>query len=111
MEKKLVLPSYRARVLGHVCSHSRGCFPPTADDEFIFGVVSLSSQIRSFRAGGLPLGRRELSESNYDEDDSVEVDPTIEPGFDRFERQIAVTDRISERMRKKYKDKLEKAQV
>ena len=105
------LPSYRARVLGRICSRSRGCFPPTSEDEFIFGVKPLSDQIRSMRKGGLPLGSRELGDSNYDEDGSEEIDPSIEPGLDRFERAIAVTDRISSRMRAKHKEKLEKAEV
>lgn len=111
LSRPVVLPSYRARCLGHVRSPVCGCFAPTSDDDLIHGVKSLSDQIRSFRAGGLPLGQRELSDSNYDEDDSVDIDPSIEPGLDRFERQVAITDRISERMRKKHKEKLEKAEV
>lgn len=89
----------------------RGKFPPTSPDELLHGVKSLSDQIRSYRAGGLSLGTRELGDSNYDEDDSNQVDPSIEPGLDRFERAEALASTISSRMQKKHKEKLEKAEV
>lgn len=90
---------------------SRGNFAPTSSDELLHGVKPLSDQIRSYRAGGLPLGTRELGDSNYDEDDSNQVDPSIDPGLDRFERAEALASTISSRMQKKHKEKLEKAQV
>lgn len=87
----------------------RGFFSATPDDDLLHGVKSLSDQIRSFRAGGLPLGTRELGDGNYDEDDSIDVDPSINPGLDRFERSEAIADMISSRMARKHKDKLDKA--
>lgn len=90
-------------------SRIRGCFPATPEDELLHGVRSLSDQIRSFRAGGLPLGSRELGDGNYDEDDSIEVDPSVDPGLDRFEKSEAIAGMISSRMAKKHKEKLDKA--
>lgn len=89
----------------------RGFCTPTTEDNLIYGVKSLSDQIRSMRKGGLPLGLRELGDSSYDEDDSEDIDPTFEPGFDRFERSEALRDRISSRMKKRYEDKLNQAKT
>lgn len=88
---------------------SRGSFLPTSDDDLIHGVKSLSEQIRSMRHGGLPLGSRELTDASYDEDDSEMIDPTFEPGADRFEKDEALASVISDRMRKKYKERFEHA--
>lgn len=84
---------------------------PTPPDNLILGVKSLSDQIRSYRAGGLHMGSRQLSDSNYDEDDSTVCDPSSQFGMDRFEKAEAIAGQISERMAKKHKDKLEKAEV
>lgn len=83
----------------------------TTLDELVCGVKSLSDQIRSFRAGGLSSGTRELKDSLYDEDDSTDVDPSSEYGLDRFERSEAVLAVVSDRMAKKKKEKLEHAEV
>ena len=88
---------------------SRGSFLPTSDDDLVLGVKSLSEQIRSMRHGGLPLGSRELTDASYDEDDSELVDPTFEPGADRFEKMEGLSSVISDRMRKKYKERFEHA--
>lgn len=77
----------------------------------IYGVKPLSDQIRSMRKGGLPLASRELGDSSYDEDDSEDIDPTFEPGFDRFEKSEALRDRISGRMKKRYEEKLKQAKT
>ena len=89
----------------------RGFCTPTTDENLIYGVKPLSDQIRSMRKGGLPLASRELEDSSYDEDDSEDIDPTFEPGFDRFERAEALRDRISSRMKKRYEDKLNHAKT
>lgn len=89
----------------------RGVCTPTSDEELIHGVKSLSEQIRSMRKGGLPLGSRELEESSYDEDDVEDIDPTFEPGFDRFEKAEALRDRISGRMKKRQEEKLKLAKT
>lgn len=83
----------------------------TTLDELVCGVKSLSDQVRSFRAGGLSSGTRELKDSLYDEDDSTDVDPSSEYGLDRFERSEAIAATVSDRMAKKKKDKLEHAEV
>lgn len=88
---------------------SRGAYAPTSVDDVVFGVKSLSEQIRSMRKGGLPLGSRELTEANYDEDDSEMIDPTFEPGFDRFEKFESLASVVSDRMRKKYKERFDHA--
>lgn len=88
---------------------SRGAYAPTLADDVVFGVKSLSEQIRSMRKGGLPLGSRELSEANYDEDDSELVDPTFEPGADRFEKLEGLSSVVSDRMRKKYEERFKHA--
>lgn len=88
---------------------SRGTCVPTSADDVVFGVKSLSEQIRSMRQGGLPLGSRELGDANYDEDDSEKVDPTFEPGFDRFEKFESLASVVSDRMRKKYKERFDHA--
>ena len=88
---------------------SRGVCAPTLGDDVILGVKSLSEQIRSMRKGGLPLGSRELTDANYDEDDSEMVDPTFEPGLDRFEKFESLVSVVSDRMRKKYKERFEHA--
>lgn len=89
----------------------RGFCTPTTDENLIYGVKPLSDQIRSMRKGGLPLASRELGESSYDEDDSEDIDPTFEPGFDRFERSEALRDRISSRMKKRYEEKFKQAKT
>nr|DAM54587.1 MAG TPA: hypothetical protein [Microviridae sp.] len=83
----------------------------TTLDELVCGVKSLSDQVRSFRAGGLSSGTRELKDSLYDEDDSIEVDPSSEFGVDRFERSERIAATVSDRMAKKKKEKLEHAEV
>ena len=88
---------------------SRGSFLPTSDDDLILGVKSLPEQIRSMRHGGLPLGSRELTDASYDEDNSELIDPTFEPGADRFEKMEGLSSAISDRMRKKYKERFEHA--
>lgn len=90
---------------------SRGTCAPTSADDVVFGVKPLSEQIRSMRNGGLPLGSRELSDVNYDEDDCEDIDPTFEPGFDRFEKSEALRDRISDRMKKRYEERLKQAKT
>jgi hypothetical protein len=90
---------------------SRGACVPTSADDVVFGVKSLSEQIRSMRNGGLPLGSRELTDANYDEDDCDDIDPTFEPGFDRFEKSEALRDRISDRMKKRYEERLKQAKT
>jgi hypothetical protein len=90
---------------------SRGSCVPTSEDDLIYGVKPLSDQIRSMRAGGLPLGSRQLEDSNYDEDDSRDVDPTVEPGLDRFEKAEALSATISARMRKRHEEKLKQAKT
>lgn len=87
----------------------RSCGDPTPADDIVYGVKSLSDQIRSFRKGGLPLGSRELGDSNYDEDDSVDIDPTVEPGMDRFEKSEMIATMVSSRMKKHYENKLSHA--
>ncbi len=88
---------------------SRGSFLPTSDDDLILGVKSLSEQIRSMRHGGLPLGSRELTDASYDEDDSELIDPTFEPGADRFEKMEGLSAVVSDRMRKKYEERFKHA--
>lgn len=88
---------------------SRGSSLPTSDDDLILGVKSLSEQIRSMRRGGLPLGSRELTDASYDEDDSELIDPTFEPGADRFEKLEGLSSVVSDRMRKKYEEKFKHA--
>lgn len=93
---------------------SRPCsFSPSAttDDELIHGVKPLSDQIRSLRNGGLGLGVRPLSDSNYDEDDSQLVDPSSDFCLDRFEKLEEIASQISTRMKQKYDDKLKHAEV
>lgn len=87
------------------------CPAVTMDDELIHGVQPLSEQIRSFRNGGLGLGARPLSDSNYDEDDSQVVDPSSEFGLDRFEKSEEVASQISTRMKKKHDEKLKHAEA
>lgn len=74
---------------------------PTPEDDLIQGVKCLSDQIRSYRCGGLSTGTRRLSESNYDEDDVEEVDPSSEFGLDRFEKSEELASSISRRMARK----------
>ena len=83
----------------------------TTDDELIHGVKSLSDQIRSFRNGGLGLGSRPLSDSNYDEDDSQLVDPSSDFGLDRFEKSEEIASQISTRMKQKHDEELKHAEV
>ena len=71
----------------------------TTLDDLVCGVKSLSDQIRSFRAGGLSSGTRELK------------DPSSEYGLDRFERSEAIAATVSDRMAKKKKEKFEHAEV
>lgn len=88
---------------------SRGRSSCTPEDELIFGVKPLSAQIRSMRKGGLPLGFRELTDAVYDEDGSEMVDPTFEPGADRFEKMENLSSVVSDRMRKKYEERFKQA--
>lgn len=90
-------------------AHSAMCGYP--EQEFIAGCMSLSDQIRVYRAGGLPPAVRQLNDSVYDEDDVSDVDPSSEYGKDRFERVEAITDMISDRMLAQKKKKLQEAQV
>lgn len=83
----------------------------TVDDDLIHGVRPLSDQIRSFRNGGLGLGVRPLSDSNYDEDDSQIVDPSSDFGLDRFEKSEEIASQISTRMKQKHDEKLKHAEV
>ena len=83
----------------------------TTLDELVCGVKSLSDQVRSFRAGGLSSGTRELKDSLYDEDDSTDVDPSSDFSLDRFERSEAIVATVSDRMAKKKKEELEHANV
>ena len=84
---------------------------PTSDDQLIHGVKTLSDQIRSFRNGGLGLGARPLSDSNYDEDDFQIVDPSSDFGLDRFEKSEEIASQISTRMKQKHDEKLKHADV
>lgn len=71
------------------------------------GVQPLSRQLRKAANGGLTVGKRDLSDSNYDEDSVDSVDPSSAFGSDRFERAEAIASQISERMQRKHRDKLE----
>ena len=82
---------------------------PTSVDDLIQGVKCLSDQIRSYRCGGLSTGTRQLSESNYDEDDVIDVDPSSEFGLDRLEKSKELAATISRRMAAKKKAKLNEA--
>lgn len=82
---------------------------PTPWMIWIQGVKCLSDQIRSYRCGGLSTGTRQLSESNYDEDDVVDIDPSSEFGLDRFEKSEELAATISRRMAAKKKQKLNDA--
>lgn len=83
----------------------------TPDDEFIFGVKTLSAQIRSFRHGGLGLGSRELGDANYDEDNVQDVDPSTDFTLDRFEKSEEIAAQISTRMKQKHDEKFKHAEV
>lgn len=103
--------SYRdlnKRMSSRPCSFSPNA---TTDDQLIHGVKPLSDQIRSFRNGGLGLGARPLSDSNYDEDDSQVVDPSSDFGLDRFEKSEEIASQISTRMKQKHDEKLKHAEV
>lgn len=82
---------------------------PTSVDDLIQGVKCLSDQIRSYRCGGLSTGTRKLSDSNYDEDDVIDVDPSSEFGLDRFEKSEELAATISRRMAARKKQKLNDA--
>ena len=84
---------------------------PTSADDLIQGVKCLSDQIRSYRCGGLSTGTRPLSESNYDEDDVEEIDPSSEFGLDRFEKSEELASSISRRMAAKMKERLKQAKT
>lgn len=84
---------------------------PTPEDDLIQGVKCLSDQIRSYRCGGLSTGTRRLSESNYDEDDVEEVDPSSQFGLDRFEKSEKLASSISRRMAAKKREKLQQAKT
>lgn len=90
-------------------------FPPsqrgTSVDELLFGVKSLSDQIRTMRHGGLGPGVRQLSDSNYDEDDVQTVDPSSDFTLDRFEKSEEIASQISTRMKQKHDEKLKHAEV
>lgn len=79
---------------------------PTPENDFLHGVEPLSKQIRRVALGGLPSQPRELKDSNYDEDDSLAVDPMSQFGTDKFERAEMVATMVSDRVRKSKKDKL-----
>lgn len=81
------------------------------ENDFISGAMSLSDQVRCFRAGGLPPATRSLSESVYDEDDVEVVDPSVNYGSDRFERSEAIAAQISERKKKAKEKRLKEARV
>lgn len=80
------------------------------DSHSIDGCQSLSRMIRIQRAGGVAVKVRQLSDSDYDEDDSTVVDPSID-NLDKFERAQALSDQISYRMRKQKEDKLKNLEV
>ena len=63
---------------------------------------SLFDQIRTMRHGGLCPGIRELTDGNYDEDDSQTVDPSSDFGLDRFEKSEEIASQISTRMKQKH---------
>lgn len=84
---------------------------PTPADELIFGVKSLSDQIRTMRHGGLPVGSRELTDANYDEDDVQTIDPSSDFTLDRFEKSEEIASQISTRMKQKHDEKLKHAEV
>lgn len=91
----------------------RICIPdagvPTTTEDFVYGVESLSQQLRNARFGGLPVDQDKAPDSSYDEDDVLEVDPTTNPSLDRFERTEQIASQISSRMKSKHKDELEHA--
>ncbi len=76
----------------------------------ICGAMSLSDQISAQRAGAHSVSTRPLTDANYDEDDSVAVDPSVDL-LDKFERAQAITDQISYRTRKHREDKLKNLDV
>ena len=82
----------------------------TSEDELVFGVKSLSDQVRTMRHGGLGPGTRELTDGNYDEDDSQVVDPSSDFGLDRFEKSEEIASQISTRMKRKHDEKLKHAE-
>lgn len=91
--------------------HKPLAYADNPQQDFIAGAMSLPEQVRIMRAGGLPPVMRELSDGVYDEDDSRVVDPSIEPGTDRFTRSEKIAALISERVRNRKKQKLEEAQT
>lgn len=108
--------NYSRRLFGSSPEFRSGFVPPVApcvpaDGELISGVLPLTEQIRKMQSGGLPLSVRELSESNYDEVDSTEVDPTVDRSVDRLERSELIAQRISERMRDSHSEELDHADV
>lgn len=99
------------RDLGYM-SHGATCVCEDCEPfQFIEGVPSLSDQIRMQSQGGLPLASSPSSDSNYDEADTTDVDPAIDPSLDRFERAVRYMDILSERELKKHKNELEHAEV
>lgn len=99
------------RDLGHM-SHGAMCVCEDCEPfQFIEGVPSLSDQIKMQSKGGLPVASSPSSDSNYDEADTTDVDPAIDPSLDRFERAVRYTDILSEREVKKHKNELEHAEV
>lgn len=101
--------AFRNYVLRMQCTRPAPCLPRISTT--IDGVRTLRDQIASYRAGGLKSGVRQLSDSNYDEDDQAAVDPSSQFGLDRFERATAITDQISDRMSRKKREKLDHAEV
>lgn len=79
--------------------------------QFLYGVPSLTQQLRQSRFGSLPPEKRALPERLYDSDGDFEVDPTSDTSMDRFERTEAAASLISDRMRKSHEDKLKHAEA
>lgn len=78
--------------------------------DYIYGVDSLTAQFRRSRYGLLAPELKKLPDSQYDEDDSMFVDPSSNPSLDRFERTEEIARAISDRMKKSKKDALEHAE-
>lgn len=79
-------------------------------EQFIYGVEPLTAQLRNSRYGGLPVNRDTAPESQFDEDDSFDVDPMSNPALDRFERTEAAAAAISKRMKEKNEERINHAE-
>lgn len=90
--------------------HAPSCASACVSKDLILGAIPLNRQIEIMRAGGHAVSTRQLGETNYDEDDVLTVDPSVDT-LDRFERAEAIASLISDRIAKKKKEKLEKAEV